>query len=107
VVSIGGQETALFLGQGRKLARALRLDKRPRLKVLPAEIGPRLGLTVLDLPGRITLPAKITIRILKPIDLRNRLGNSPDPDEGCKLVTSTMQRTLTRLSNKRSLHVVG
>jgi 1-acyl-sn-glycerol-3-phosphate acyltransferase len=107
VVAIGGQETALFLGQGRRLARALKLDERLRLKVLPAAIGPPLGLTVLDLPGRIPLPAKISIRVLKPIDLRDRLGSSPDPEEAYKLVTSTMQRTLTRLSNERSLPVVG
>jgi 1-acyl-sn-glycerol-3-phosphate acyltransferase len=107
VVAVGGQETALFLGQGRRLARVLRLDSRLRLKVLPAAIGPPFGLTVLDLPARIPLPAKISIRVLKPIDLRERLGSSPDPEEGYKLVTSTMQRTLTRLSNERSLPVVG
>ena len=32
VVAIGGQETALFLGQGRRLARALRLDRTLRVK---------------------------------------------------------------------------
>jgi 1-acyl-sn-glycerol-3-phosphate acyltransferase len=107
VVAIGGQETALFLGQGRRFARALGLDRRLRLKVLPAAIGPPFGLTVLDLPGRIPLPAKISIRVLKPIDLRDRLGSRPDPEDGYKLVTSTMQRTLTRLSGERTLPVVG
>jgi 1-acyl-sn-glycerol-3-phosphate acyltransferase len=107
VVAIGGQETALFLGQGRRLARALHLDRELRLKVMPAVIGPPFGLTMLDLPGRIPLPAKIAIRVLKPIDLRDRLGNRPDPGEAYTLVTSTMQRTLTRLSNERSLPVVG
>lgn len=107
VVSVGGQETALFLGQGRRLARALQLDRRFRLKVLPAAIGPPFGVTFLDLPGRFPLPAKISIRVGKPIDLRERLGSSADLDEGYKLVTSTMQRTLTRLSNQRSLPVVG
>jgi 1-acyl-sn-glycerol-3-phosphate acyltransferase len=107
VVSIGGQETALFLGQGRRFARALGLDRRMRLKVLPGAIGPPFGFTVLDLPGRLPLPAKISIRVLKPIDLRDRLGSRPDPDDGYRLVTSTMQRTLTRLSNERTLPVVG
>ena len=107
VVAIGGQETALFLGQGRRFARTLGLDRRMRLKVLPGAIGPPFGLTVLDLPGRIPLPAKISVRVMKPIDLRKRLGPDPDPDEGYKLVTSTMQRVLTRLSNERTLPVVG
>src|SRR5690348_10018960 len=39
VVAIGGQETALFLGQGRRAAHALRLDRLMRLKVLPTVIG--------------------------------------------------------------------
>lgn len=107
VVSVGGQETALFLGQGRRLAKALQLDRRFRLKVLPAALGPPFGVTFLDLPGRFPLPAKISIRVGKPIDLRERIGANADPDEGYKLVTATMQRTLTRLSNQRSLPVLG
>ncbi len=107
VVSIGGQETALFLGQGRQAARALRLDRLLRLKVLPAAIGPPLGVTVLDLPVRVPLPSKISIRVLKPIDLHRRLGGDGTPEEGYDLVTATMQRTLTRLDHARDLPVVG
>jgi 1-acyl-sn-glycerol-3-phosphate acyltransferase len=61
VVAIGGQETALFLGQGGRAARALRLDRLMRLKVLPAAVGPPLGFTVLDLPIRFPLPAKFRL----------------------------------------------
>src|SRR5207302_11273542 len=107
VVAIGGQETGLFLGRGRRLARGLRLDRLMRLTVLPPVLGPPTGLTVLDLPLRIPLPAKIAIRVLKPIDLRKRLGRNPDVDDGYQLVTSTMQRTLTRLGNERTLPLVG
>jgi 1-acyl-sn-glycerol-3-phosphate acyltransferase len=107
VVAIGGQETALFLGQGRRLARAFQLDRLMRLKVFPAVLGPPFGATILDLPIRFPLPAKISIRVLKPIELRERLGPRPDVDEAYKLVTSTMQRTLTRLGNERTLPVVG
>src|SRR5438270_9599300 len=39
VVSIGGQETALFLGRGRRVARTLGLDRLMRLTVLPPVIG--------------------------------------------------------------------
>lgn len=107
VVAIGGQETGLFLGQGRRLARALQLDRLMRLKVFPAVLGPPVGATILDLPIRFPLPAKISIRVLKPIDLRERLGKRPELDDGYQLVTSTMQRTLTRLSAERTLPVVG
>jgi 1-acyl-sn-glycerol-3-phosphate acyltransferase len=107
VVAAGGQETALFLGQGRRIARSLQLDRLMRLKVFPAALGPPFGATILDLPLRFPLPAKISIRVLKPIELRDRLGSRPDVQEAYALVTSTMQRTLTRLGNERTLPVVG
>jgi 1-acyl-sn-glycerol-3-phosphate acyltransferase len=107
VVAIGGQETALFLGRGRRVASALSLDRLARLKVLPPVLGPPFGLTVLDFPGRLPLPAKITIRVMPPIDLRDELGAQPDVEAGYRLVTSRMQRTLTRLSNQRNLPIVG
>jgi 1-acyl-sn-glycerol-3-phosphate acyltransferase len=107
VVAIGGQETALFLGRGRRLASALQLNRLLRLKVLPLAIGPPFGVTVLDLPGRIPLPSKITIRVLPPVDLRESLGPNPDPEEGYQLVTSTMQQTLSVLANNRRFPVIG
>lgn len=107
VVAIGGQETALFLGQGSRSARALHLDRLARLKVLPGAVGPPFGLTILDLPLRLPLPSKIAIRVLKPIDLRAELGEKPDLDEGYELVTSRMQNTLTGLGEQRDLPIVG
>jgi 1-acyl-sn-glycerol-3-phosphate acyltransferase len=107
VVAIGGQETALFLGQGRRIADMLRLDRLLRVKVFPAQLGPPYGLTVMDLPGRVPLPAKITVRALRKIDLKKRLGPNPDVDEAYDLVTSTMQRALDKLDEERRLPVVG
>jgi 1-acyl-sn-glycerol-3-phosphate acyltransferase len=107
VVAIGGQETALFLGQGRRIARLLRLDRMLRLKVFPAQLGPPYGVTVMDLPGRVPLPAKITVRALPKIDLRKRLGPDLDVEEAYELVTGTMQRALDKLDNERHLPVVG
>lgn len=107
VVSIGGQETALFLGRGRSAARFLGLDRRLRLKVLPPVLGPPFGFTIMDLPLRFPLPAKISIEVLEPIDLRRELGHDPDLKGGYEMVTSTMQATLTKLSEERTLPVVG
>jgi 1-acyl-sn-glycerol-3-phosphate acyltransferase len=107
IVALGGQETALFLGRGRRLAKVLRLDRLARLKVLPPVLGPPFGVTILDFPLRLPLPAKIRVRVMPPIDLRSELGRRPDIDEGYKLVTSRMQRTLTRLANQRAVPVVG
>jgi 1-acyl-sn-glycerol-3-phosphate acyltransferase len=107
VVALGGQETGLFLGRGRRIASALSLNRLARLKVVPSVLGPPFGITVLDFPGRIPLPSKITIRVMPPIDLRKKLGADGDVEEGYRLVTSRMQRTLTRLAGQRSLPVVG
>ncbi|MEP6954616.1 MAG: lysophospholipid acyltransferase family protein [Solirubrobacteraceae bacterium] len=107
VVAIGGQETALFLGQGKEASRRLGLDRALRLKVLPAQIAPPFGFTVLDLPLRFPLPAKITVRVLEPIDLKASLGSRPTPKKGYDLVTKRMQKALTELSDDRTLPVVG
>jgi len=107
VVAIGGQETALFLGRGRRLAQTLGVDRLLRLKVLPAQIAPPWGVTVLDIPGRIPLPAKIEIRVLPKIDLRERLGPDPDVDQASKLVIDTIQQALDELDAQRTVPVVG
>src|SRR5581483_4425739 len=78
VVSIGGQETALFLSRGERLARLFRLDQMFRLKVLPISLALPWGLNVGDMMGYIPLPAKITIETLPAIDLRAEFGHDPD-----------------------------
>jgi 1-acyl-sn-glycerol-3-phosphate acyltransferase len=107
VVSIGGQETALFLTRGENLARLLRLDRLIRLKVLPVSIGPPIGPNVLDFPGRFPLPSKVTIRVMSPINVEERYGPAPDPEVVYEEVTDEMQDTLDELSEERTLPVVG
>jgi 1-acyl-sn-glycerol-3-phosphate acyltransferase len=107
VVSIGGQETALFLTRGESLARALGLDRRFRLKVLPVSLALPWGLDVGDFFGHIALPAKITIEVLEPIDIRARFGPDPDPDSVYEAITGLMQRTLDALAAERRWPVIG
>jgi 1-acyl-sn-glycerol-3-phosphate acyltransferase len=107
VVAIGGQETALFLGQGRDIARRLRLDRLLRVKVFPAQVAPPFGLTIMDLPGRLPLPATIVVRVLPKIDLKRELGAKADADDAYELVTSKMQTALRRLASERRVPVVG
>lgn len=107
VVSIGGQETALFLTRGVGLARTLRLDRNLRLKTLPISIAAPWGLNVGDFFGHVPLPAKITIQVLPAIDLDERFGPEPDVDEVYGYVVATMQRALDGLSAERRLPVVG
>ena len=107
VVSAGGQETALFLSHGQRLSQVLRLDRLFRLKVLPVSISLPWIVNIGDFFGHLPLPAKITIQVLEPIDIRNRYGREPDHDEVYRDVTESMQATLDELMAERRLPVLG
>jgi 1-acyl-sn-glycerol-3-phosphate acyltransferase len=102
VVSVGGQETALFLTRGEGLAKLLRLDKMLRLKVLPISIALPWVINVGDMLGHIPLPAKITVDVLRPIDVTDM-----DVDDAYDEILRRMQRTLTGLQAERRLPVLG
>jgi 1-acyl-sn-glycerol-3-phosphate acyltransferase len=102
VVSIGGQETALFLSRGAALARLLGLDRMFRLKVLPVSLALPWIVNVGDMLGHWPLPAKITIQVLPPIDVQDM-----DVDDAYDQVLVRMQRTLTALREERRLPVLG
>jgi 1-acyl-sn-glycerol-3-phosphate acyltransferase len=107
IVSIGGQETALFLSRGEGLAKALMLDRFFRLKVLPISLALPWGLNIGDMLGHIPLPAKITVEALPPINVREEFGDEPDLDEVYAHVIRTMQETLDSLAAERTLPVLG
>jgi 1-acyl-sn-glycerol-3-phosphate acyltransferase len=107
VVSVGGQETALFLTRGEGLARTLRLDRLFRLKVLPISIALPWGLNLGDMLGHLPLPAKLTVEALPAIDLRDEFGPDPDVDEIYDHLMRTMQETLDALASERRLPVLG
>lgn len=107
VVTVGGQETALFLDRGAWLARLLRVDRSLRLKVLPIIIAPPWGLTIGDILPRLPLPAKVTIEVLPPIDLGEQFGDEPDVDEVYEHIRQLMQDSLSALSAERRYPVIG
>lgn len=107
VVSIGGQETAIFLSHGKRLSRLLQLDKLFRLKVLPISLSLPWVVNIGDFFGHLPLPAKITIQVLEPIELRKRYGRDPDPDQVYREITESMQETLDELAAERRLPVIG
>jgi 1-acyl-sn-glycerol-3-phosphate acyltransferase len=107
VVAIGGQETALFLTRGERVARAVRLDKLARIKVLPVSIGPPFGVNILDLPGRLPLPAKVTVEVLPAVELTERFGPRPAPDDVYEELTADMQRALNSLADERTAPILG
>jgi 1-acyl-sn-glycerol-3-phosphate acyltransferase len=106
VVSIGSQETALFLTRGERLAKLARLDKLMRLKTAPFMVGLPFGLMP-SIFGHIPLPSKIAIQVMPKIDLRERYGDQPDVDQIYDDVISGMQDVLDSLSDERRLPVIG
>src|SRR4051794_18179627 len=107
VVAVGGQETALFVTRGQRVARATKWADLTRIKVLPVAFGPPFGVSLMDLPTRLPLPSKITVEVLPPIDLTERFGPDPDHEEVYEEVTGEMQDALCDLQDERALPVVG
>jgi 1-acyl-sn-glycerol-3-phosphate acyltransferase len=107
VVSIGGQETSIFLSRGEWLAKLLRIDKTLRLKVLPISLAIPWGLNIGDMASHIPLPAKISIRVLDPIDIRKQFGEDPDLDEVYEYILGKMQATLDGLAEERRFPILG
>lgn len=104
-VSIGGQESQLFLHRGTWLAKRLGLG-RLRADILPVTIGFPFGLSML-VPVNVPLPTKIVTQVLEPIDIFARFGENPDVDEVDAYVRSVMQTALDGLARRRRLPVLG
>lgn len=110
VVSIGGQETQLFLSRGRRLSRALgltALERRLfRTDILPVSLGLPFGLSVL-VPVNLPLPSKIVAEVLDPIDVAAQWQADPDVERIDGRVRRAMQAALDRLARRRRLPIVG
>ncbi|KAA0109456.1 lysophospholipid acyltransferase family protein [Mycolicibacterium sp. P1-5] len=104
MVSIGAQETQLFLGRGTRFAQVLGLNKI-RMDILPVTVGLPFGLTV-TLPPNLPLPSKIVMEVLDPVDPKD-FGKNPDVDEVDTHVRRVMQRALNRLSRQRRFPILG
>jgi 1-acyl-sn-glycerol-3-phosphate acyltransferase len=105
-VGIGGQESQLYLSRGEWMAKALRLDKLMRAKILPISFGFPFGLSAV-LPVNVPLPTKIVMQVLPPIDIVAEFGEDPDIDEVDGHVRHVMQRALDELAKERRLPVLG
>jgi 1-acyl-sn-glycerol-3-phosphate acyltransferase len=104
-VSIGGQESQLFLNRGTWLAKRLGL-KRLRSDILPVTVGFPFGLSVL-VPVNVPLPTKIVAEVLEPIDVIAQFGEDPDVKKVDAHVRSVMQQALDRLARQRRLPILG
>ncbi|MGP4056938.1 lysophospholipid acyltransferase family protein [Mycobacterium sp. 4D054] len=105
VVSIGAQETQMFLARGDSIARRIGLT-RARMEILPVSVGFPFGLSVI-FPPNLPLPSKIVTRVLDPVDITAEFGDDPDIDEVDRHIRSVMQAALDELARKRRFPVLG
>jgi 1-acyl-sn-glycerol-3-phosphate acyltransferase len=105
MVSIGAQETQLFLTRGNWVARRLGLPKA-RMNILPLSFGFPFGFSMI-FPPNLPLPAKVVTEVLEPIDVTTRFGADPDVHEVDAHVRSVMQAALKRLAGQRRLPILG
>ncbi|OBK45959.1 lysophospholipid acyltransferase family protein [Mycobacterium sp. 1081908.1] len=104
-VSIGGQESQLFLTRGTWLAKRLGLP-RWRSDILPITVGFPFGPSVI-VPLNLPLPTKIVASFLDPIDVFAQFGDAPRIDDVDAHVRSVMQTALDRLARERRFPILG
>ena len=105
-VSIGGQETQLYLSRGTWLAERLGIKRLRRSAILPLSFGFPFGLSAV-IPPNLPLPTKIVTQVLEPIDVAAQFGEDPDTDEVDEHVRSVMQQALYGLAAKRRFPILG
>jgi 1-acyl-sn-glycerol-3-phosphate acyltransferase len=104
-VSIGGQESQLFVTRGSWLARRLGLG-RWRSDILPITVGFPFGVSLI-MPPNLPLPTKIVTDVLEPVDVAVLFGDEPDVADVDARVRSVMQTALDRLARERRFPVLG
>jgi 1-acyl-sn-glycerol-3-phosphate acyltransferase len=106
VVSIGGQETQLFLTRGTWLAKRLGIVKRlTRVEQVPLSFGFPLGLSLGNY--NLPFPSKIVTQVLEPIDITAQFGKHPDVAEVDAHVRKMMQSALDDLAAQRRFPILG
>ncbi len=109
-VSIGAQESQLYVTRGRWLSRALGLAnlgrRLTRSDMLPITLGFPFGLSVL-LPVNMPLPTKIVTQVLPSVDIAAQFGSYASIAQVDMHVRSVMQKALWGLAGKRRFPIVG
>jgi 1-acyl-sn-glycerol-3-phosphate acyltransferase len=109
IATIGGPDSMPVLTRGRRLARAMRLDKVARLKLFPIAVQAPWGISPAVLP-EIPLPTKIRTAFRPAIELDCEPDRAEDQDyvaaryrEVCRSIQSGMDM----LARRRRLPLFG
>src|SRR3954469_24674263 len=109
VSTVGGPDSMPVLATGRRIARALQLDKIARLKMFPFALQAPWGVSPAMLP-EIPLPTKIRTAFQDPIEIDADPARAKDDDyleEKYAEVEGSIQRGMQALARLRRLPLFG
>jgi 1-acyl-sn-glycerol-3-phosphate acyltransferase len=109
IATVGGPDSMPVLATGRRLARAMRLDRVARLKMFPFALQAPWGISPALLP-EIPLPTKIRTAFQEPVELERDPERAADDDyvtEKYEEVRSSIQRGMDALVRRRRLPLFG
>ena len=109
ISTVGGPDSMPVLATGRRIARALQLDKVARLKMFPFAFQAPWGVSPALLP-EIPLPTKIRTEFQEPITLSRDPAKAKDDkylEKKYDEVQSSIQRGMDILARKRRLPLFG
>jgi 1-acyl-sn-glycerol-3-phosphate acyltransferase len=109
IATVGGPDAMPVLATGRRLARALQLDKVARLKMFPVAISAPWGIGPALLP-EIPFPTKIRTAFQEPIKLSHDPAKAKDDDyvkASYEKVRASIQNGMDTLARRRRLPLFG
>jgi 1-acyl-sn-glycerol-3-phosphate acyltransferase len=109
IATVGGPDSMPVLFSGRRLAKALQLDKIARLKVFPFALSAPWGIAPAALP-EIPLPTKIRTAFQEPVKLSKDPAKAKDDDyvdRKYEEVQKSIQRGMDELARRRRFPLFG
>jgi 1-acyl-sn-glycerol-3-phosphate acyltransferase len=109
VATVGGPDSMPVLARGRRLAKALQLDKVARLKMLPIALSAPWGISPAILP-ELPLPTKIRTAFQPPVKLSRDPKKAKDDDyveRKYEEVRRSIQGGMDALARRRVFPVFG
>jgi 1-acyl-sn-glycerol-3-phosphate acyltransferase len=109
ISTVGGPDSMPVLTSGRRLAKALQLDKLASIKLVPIALQAPWGLSPALLP-EIPLPTKIRTAFQEPIELEHDPERAEDDEYVEKMyreVCGSIQHGMDVLARRRRLPLFG
>ena len=109
ISTVGGPDAMPVIATGRRLAKAMRLDKFARIKMFPIAIQAPWGVSPALLP-EVPFPTKIRTAFGEPIEVSSDPERADDEDyihECYETVQASIQAGMDRLARRRRLPLFG